>query len=122
MKIGNQLGHQGDTQWYTVNDGVPSNAKKVQKQFIAASERTGNVHALSGNYDMYEVENGHIIECHDTCVLNHTANEALNGNWDKAVELPVRDHRSSEIQKGVYFVGIQQRFDPLAGHKKRVID
>ncbi len=48
-----QTGHQGDTQWYLI-DKLPSGAKKTSKQFIAASEQTGNVHALSGNYDMYE--------------------------------------------------------------------
>lgn len=121
MNFKSQLGHQGDTQWFGV-DKIPTDAKKVDKQFIAASERTGNVHALSGNYDMYEIAGGHIMECHDTCVLNHTSNESLKGNWDKAVELQQRDHRSSTIEKGIYFVGIQQRFDPLAGHKKRVID
>lgn len=121
MKVLKQIGHQGDTQWFAV-DSVPSNAIKVEKQFIAASERTGNVHALVGKYDMYEVAGGHVIECHENCVLNHTGKDLLDGNWDSAIELPVRDHRSSVIGKGVYFVGIQQRFDPLAGAKKRMID
>ena len=121
MKIVNQVGHQGDTQWFKV-DCVPADAKKIEKQFIAASERSGNVHALSGNYTMYEVPNGHILECHDDCVLNHTGKADLEGNWNKPVELTPRDHRSSVVTKGVYFVGIQQRFDPLAGHKKRTLD
>lgn len=121
MKVLTQLGHQGDTQWFSV-DSIPADAKKVEKQFIAASERTGNVHALTGSYEMYEIEGGHVIECLGECVLNHTSKDSLAGNWDRAVELPVRDHRSSVIPKGIYFVGIQQRFDPLAGLKKRVID
>jgi hypothetical protein len=121
MNILRQVGHQGDTQWYAV-DGVPSNAKKIQKQFIAASERTGNVHALSGKYDMYEVDNGHVIECYEDCVLNHTGKDLLEGNWDTAIELPKRDHRSSVIPKGTYFVGIQQKFDPLSGHRQRMTD
>lgn len=121
MKILESVGHQGDTQWFKAS-AIPSDAKKVEKQFIAASERSGNVHALTGSYDMYEVDGGHVIECYGTCVLNHTGKESLEGNWDKSVELPVRDHRSSEITKGIYFVGIQQRFDPLSASKKRVID
>ena len=36
--------------------------------------------------------------------------------------LPKKDHRHTVVPKGVYFVGIQQRFDPLENLKKRVID
>jgi hypothetical protein len=122
MKILQQTGHQGDTQWYLV-DSIPSNAKKIEKQFLAASEKSGNVHALSGNYDLYEVEDGFVIEAHEDCMLNHTAKELLNENtWSKPVELAPRDHRSSVIKKGVYYVGIQRRFNPLSKMMERVKD
>lgn len=122
MEILKQVGHQGDTQWFTV-DGIPSTAKKLNKQFIAASEKSGNVHALCGNYDMYEYEDGFVIDVKEDCVLNHTANELLNEKtWTKPVELPERDHRSSVIKKGVYYVGIQRRFDPLAKQMEKVRD
>ena len=64
-------GHQGDTQWFEITE-IPANAVKTEKKFIARSERSGSVHALSGNYDMYDMPDGGVcIETHEECVLNH---------------------------------------------------
>lgn len=122
MKIKKQVLHQGDCQFYLIDD-VPTSAKKVEKQFIAASERSGSFHALFGNYDQYEVEEGFVIDAKEDCILNHSLQSNLNGiSMDDVRELPKKDHRHSVVKKGIYYVGIQQRFDPLAGIKKRVID
>lgn len=119
-----QFGHQGDTQWFKV-DSLPKEAKKVEKQFIAASERSGSFHALFGNYDMYEVDGGFAIDVHEDCVLNHSLEKELTKNGISLSEpgvLPKKDHRHSVIPKGKYIVGIQNRFDPMEAIKKRVID
>lgn len=126
MKL-KQLGHQGDTQWFKLESGIPKSAKKVDKRFIAESERTGSRHALLGNYEMYEVEgvDGFVIDVKDECVLNHCLKselDAINNNLDDAKILPKKDHRHSVIAPGQYVVGIQNRFDPLENTKKRVID
>lgn len=122
MIITKQLGHQGDTQWFSI-DCVPTNAKKVEKQFIAASERSGSFHALFGDYDQYEVDGGFVLDVKQDCVLNHSLKQHLNGiSMDDVKVLPKKDHRHSAISKGLYFVGIQQRFDPLSAMKQRVID
>ena len=122
MEIKQQIGHQGDTQWFSV-DSIPLNAKKIEKQFIAASERSGSFHALFGDYDMYENENGFIVDVKEDCVLNHSLKEHLIGkSLNDLVELPKKDHRHSIVKKGKYFVGIQQKFDPMSAMKKRVID
>lgn len=122
MNVIEQIGHQGDTQWFTV-DGIPSNAKKITKQFIAASEKSGHVHALSGNYDMYECEDGFIVDVKEDSVLNHTANNLLNeSNWKTPVTLPMKDHKPAIIKKGTYFVGIQRRFNPLKSFMEKVKD
>lgn len=122
MKIKEQVEHQGDTQWFSV-DAVPSNAKKVEKQFIAASERSGSFHALFGKYDMYEVDNGFVMDVKEDCILNHSLQQHLAGkSMNDLVELPKKDHRHSIVKKGLYYVGIQQRFDPMTAMKKKVID
>ena len=112
MKFTNENRHQGDTAWFGI-EKIPTNAKLVKKQFIAASERSGSFHALFGNYDQ------------EDCILNHSLESELS-KWgislSEAKVLPKKDHRHTIIPKGVHFVGIQQRFDPLAGMKKRVID
>lgn len=120
---GNAL-HQGDTQWFEIST-IPLNAKKVEKQFVAASERSGSFHALFGEYDMYEVEEGFVIDAKEECIINHSLEKDLKGSGVSLSEkrvLPKKDHRHSVLPKGIHFVGIQQRFDPLSAVKKRVID
>ena len=124
IKFTGKCQHQGDTQWFEITN-IPKNAKKVSKQFIAASEKSGSFHALFGNYDMYEVEDGFIIDAKEECIVNHSLKHILEGtgiSLSEAKVLEKKDHRHSILPKGIHFVGIQQRFDPLAGIKKRVID
>ena len=119
-----QFAHQGDVQIFSICE-IPNDAKKVEKQFIAASERSGSFHALFGNYDMYELENGFVVDCKDECVLNHSLGSILKQNGislsDKKV-LEKKDHRHTILPAGKYIFGIQNRFDPMEAIKKRVID
>lgn len=122
MKIIKQVAHQGDVQLFTI-DAIPSNAVKMNKQFIAESERSGSLHGLFGNYDQYEVEGGFVLDVKEECILNHSLKEHLKDiTMDQVKVLPKKDHRHTIIAPGIYFIGIQQRFDPLAGMKKKVID
>ena len=113
---------QGDVQIFEIKS-LPEGLKKVEQQFVAASERSGSFHALFGKYDMYEAENGFYIDVQEACVLNHSLQSELNGiSLDQVKVLPKKDHNANLLQKGIYFVGIQNKFDPLSGVKKRVID
>lgn len=119
-----QFAHQGDTQWFVI-DEIPQNAKKVTKQFIASSERSGSFHALFGDYDMYEVKNGFVIDAKEECILNHSLEEILRQNdisLDQTKVLAKKDHRHTVIPKGKYIVGIQNRFDPMDIKLKRILD
>lgn len=122
MKFTNNNFHQGDTQWFSL-ESLPNNLNKVEKQFIAASERSGSFHALFGNYEMYKHESGFVLDVKEECVLNHSLKQYLDmEGMDTKVVLPKKDHRHTIVPSGIYFVGIQQRFDPLENIKKRVID
>ncbi len=124
MKFTGKNLHQGDCQFFEINS-IPQNAKKIEKQFIAASEKSGSLHALFGNYDMYELEDGFVIDAKEDCIINHSLKEVLNGTGvtlNEAKILPKKDHRHSILEKGIHFVGIQQRFDPLSATKKKVQD
>lgn len=114
--------HQGDCQFAQI-ESLPSGLKRINKQFIAASERSGSFHALFGNYEQYETDDGFVLDVKEDCILNHSLQELLKDvSMDNAKVLPKKDHRHTVIEKGVYFVGIQTRFDPMEGIKKRVID
>jgi hypothetical protein len=121
MKVLQQFGMQGDTQWYAI-DSIPREATKLDKQFIAKSEQSGSVHALFGNYDMYEIDGGFVMDCKEDCVLNHTLVSLIDEKLDVPKILPKKDHRHSIIGKGLYVVGIQNRFDPLLNLKQKVKD
>lgn len=124
MKFTRKALHQGDTQWFEI-DSIPKNSKKIEKQFIAASERSGSFHALFGNYDMYEFEDGFVIDAKEECVINHSLKEVLENtgvSLNEAKVLEKKDHRHSVLPKGIYFVGIQQKFNPLQGLKEKVRD
>ncbi len=124
MKFKNNNFHQGDCQFFEIEE-LPTNAKKIEKRFIAASERSGSFHALFGNYDMYEVDNGNVIDCKEECILNHSLKSLLEGtgvSLDEAKIIEKKDHRHTVISKGIYFVGIQNRFDPLSARKEKVKD
>ncbi len=124
MKVTKQVAHQGDTQFFAI-DALPKSAKKVEKQYIAASERSGSFHALFGDYDMYEVEDGFVIDAKEECILNHSLEQELKGTgvtMNEAKVLAKKDHRHTVLPKGLYVVGIQNRFDPMENIKKRVID
>ena len=119
MEILEQVGHQGDTQWFLI-DGIPQGAKKIAKAFVAASEQSGSVHVLCGDYDMYEAEGKSILHVKSPCVLNHTFRTNLADNAiDRPVELPTKDRRSSVIPAGIYFAGIQRRYDPFSKMMRR---
>lgn len=122
MKILKQIGHQGDVQFYSI-DKLPENAVKVNKQFIAASERTGHVHALSGNYDMYQYGENFVIDVKEDSFLNHTQISELNEEtWAVPKVLPEQDHKPSTIKRGKYFVGVQRRFNPQEKFMEKVKD
>ena len=125
MNFTGKILHQGDVEFFEIKE-LPKGLKKIDKQFIAASEKSGSFHALFGNYDMYEVDdNSFIVDCKEECILNHSLKEILenaNVSLNEAKVLTKKDHRHSIIPKGIHFIGIQQRFDPLEGFKTKVRD
>jgi hypothetical protein len=116
---------QGDVQFFGI-ESIPKEAVKIEKQFLAASERSGSFHALFGEYDLYELPGqGFVIDAKENCILNHSLQSLLNGTGVSLNTLQIvekKDHRHSVIPKGISFVGIQQRFDPLLGLKQDVKD
>lgn len=102
--------HQGDVQIFSM-DALPKDAKEIAKTFIAKSEKSGHAHAMCGDYKLFEVPGGHIVQVgSDGCTLNHTGYQNLTPEyWDKNKVLPVADHKPTCLKEGVYFIGIQKR-------------
>jgi hypothetical protein len=115
---------QGDVQLHSI-DAVPSNAKKVAKTFFAKSEKSGHAHALCGDYELFETEEGSrfIVVGTDGATLNHTGYQNLTPEyWDKNKVLPVADHKPTLLPPGTYHVGIQRRVNPFKAVWEKVQD
>jgi hypothetical protein len=124
MKITNNFrGHQGDVQIFSIDD-IPSNAIKVEKTFFAASEQSGHVHALTGDYELLTIPEGHVIKVgKEGAILNHTQLKNLTKDyWDKNEVTEIADHKPTHLKEGSYYIGIQQKFDPFAKVWKKVVD
>ena len=118
---------QGDTQWFRIKS-IPKYAKLLhEKRPIEASERSGSFHALFGNYEMYEdtETKDFYIDAKEDCILNHSLQSdlaSLNNDFSIKMIVKKKDHRASIIPKGIYYVGQQNRFDPLDAIKKKQKD
>lgn len=127
MHYNGQMYHQGDVQIFGV-DSLPANARPIAKRFFAKSEKSGHVHALCGNYELYEdpeVEGAFYVRVFgEGAVLNHTleANTHEPTFFDSRVIAEIADHRPTFFKPGVYKVGIQRRFNPFENNWQRVID
>lgn len=112
LKFNGKNAHQGDVQIFGVAE-LPCNVKKIAKTFFAKSEKSGHAHALCGDYELYEIDGaeGHFIKVgSDGATLNHTGYHNLTIEyWDKNKILPIADHKPTQLEQGVYFVGIQNR-------------
>lgn len=100
------------------------NKRTRRKKFFAKSEKTLHCHAMCGDYDLYEVEDGFVIDVGDEgCILHHTQISNLNDEyWDKKQKTPIADHKPSTFNKGIYYVGIQKRKKHFSKTWERVID
>lgn len=115
--------HQGDVQIFSIKS-VPNTAKKIAKTFFAKSEKSGHAHALCGDYELFEMAEGHVIKVgSDGATLNHTGYQNLTAEyWDKNQIMPVADHKPTTIPAGTYFIGIQRRKKPFSKVWERVQD
>lgn len=124
MKVnGNFQAHQGDVQIFSI-DSISDKAKKIEKTFFAKSEKSGHCHALCGDYTLFEIEGGHLIQVGtDGATLNHTGYKNLTPEyWDKNQVLPLADHKPTSLTEGIYFVGIQKRKKHFSSVWEDVLD
>jgi len=117
-------GMQGDVQFKMINE-LPENVKKTNNTPLAYGEITGHIHVLTGDVEMFEIEEKRYARIGERQArLQHI----LEGNLKNAScmtevkELPVADHKSILLPPGIYEFGIQKQYDPFEKIFKRVID
>jgi len=105
--------HHGDVQLFSIKE-LPKGCNKIEKKFIAASERTGHVHVLCGDYEMFEQQgvDGFFIKVGtDGCTLNHSKYQELTPEiMSTNIATKIADHKPNFYKSGsIMYVGIQKR-------------
>jgi len=103
----------GDVQCYELNE-LPEGCVKTTPQFIAKSEKSGHVHVLCGEYEMFTkkgVEGFFVKVGSDGCTLNHTGlNELTPEVMSKNVVTRIADHKPNFYKPNtILYIGIQKR-------------
>lgn len=105
--------HHGDVQLFGIKE-LPFGCKKIDKKFIAASERSGHAHVLCGDYEMFEkegIDGMFVVVGTDGCTLNHTAMQTLTPEVMSKNEITrIADHKPNFYKAGqILYIGIQKR-------------
>jgi hypothetical protein len=113
IKFTGENSHHGDVQLFGIKE-LPNGVKKIDKKFIAASEKSGHVHVLCGDYEMYEkegVDGIFVVVGSDGCTLNHTGIQQLTTEIMSQNNITkIADHKPNFYKAGTtMFIGIQKR-------------
>lgn len=112
-KMKKQYQH-GDISLHIV-DKIPEKAKKQQhnEEFILAyGEISGHIHRLKGNFEVYKDDNGYYIKNLQPIELEH-----YDVNKKTKAE-----HNTLTIEKGIWFVRYEERYNPFKKELEKVID
>lgn len=104
---------------------VPSGAKKLDKKVpFAYGEKSGHVHVLTGDYDVFEIDGKFVTVVNgDGARLQHIHESSLTPMaWHKKDEISQADHGSIVIEQGIYEFYIQNEYNPFSKHFEKVID
>lgn len=115
--------HNGDVQ--AITSPIPKNAKKISNKPIALGEKSGHMHIVTGDVELFEDENGDVFAAvgSDGATLQHIHESVFNGNYSTKTIFPKADHKHIPLKPNTtYRMGIHKRYNPLAKHWESVKD
>ena len=124
-KIKKEFGHTGDVQ--IVETTLPQNAKLISKKPVAFGEKSGHLHVITGDYEMFEYEQ--TKDVYGKVVVNGAFSQHVHetvwkdANYDTIEELQKADHKHGRLLPNkVYHVGIHKAYNPYKKIFEKVID
>lgn len=125
MKTKKDFIHTGDVQ--AVESKIPANAKKVERCPVAYGEKSGHLHVITGDYEMFDDGTFKYIKVGAKGAASQHVHQTI---WDKNIAgydtlelLEKADHKPARLLPNkVYKVGVHQAYDPYAKIKQKVID
>ena len=116
--------HTGDVQ--AVETSLPVNAKSISKKPVAYGEKSGHLHVITGDYEMFEDENKEVfVKIGKGGAWSQHVHESIwkNSGFDTVEQLQKADHKPARLLPNkVYKIGIHQAYDPYQKIKQKVID
>lgn len=117
--------HTGDVQ--IIESSLPANAKKIDRCPVAFGEKSGHLHVITGDYEMFEDEKtkDKYIKVGSGAAWSQHIHETIwkKANYDTMEQLQKADHKPARLLPGkTYRVGVHQSYDPYLKIKNKVID
>lgn len=117
--------HTGDVQ--AIETVLPKTAKTIEKKPVAYGEKSGHLHVITGDYEMFEDEKTKdvYVTVGKGGAWSQHVHETIwkTANYDTMEQLQKADHKPARLLPNkTYRIGIHQAYDPYQKIKQKVID
>lgn len=125
MKNKKDFIHTGDVQ--AIETSMPEKVKVISKRPVAFGEKSGHLHVITGDYDMFEDEQTKdvYVKVGSKGAFSQHVHETIwkNANYDTMEQLQKADHKPSRLLPNkVYRIGIHKAYNPYKKIFEKVID
>jgi hypothetical protein len=114
----------GDVQ--AIETNLPKGVKVIEKKPVAYGEKSGHLHVITGDYEMFEDEKQNVyVKVGGKGAWSQHVHESIwkNAGFDTMEELQKADHKPARLLPNkVYRIGIHQAYDPYQKIKQKVLD
>lgn len=124
MKKTTQSGHGGDVQFKAILS-LPANAKPIKNVPLAYGEKSGHIHVITGDVELFEVEGSYFAKIGEkgACLQHVHESNFKNEDYISTKEIQKADHNSIVIEPNqIIEFGIHKKYDPFQKVWEKVID
>lgn len=115
--------HGGDVQ--AISSTLPSTAKKVPNKPVAYGEKSGHLHVITGDVELFEDANGNMYACvgGEGATLQHTHESIFDNNFSSQRVYQKADHKPVKLNSNTtYRISIHKKYNPLKQFWENVKD
>jgi hypothetical protein len=117
-----QQGHAGDVQFKQIAS-LPKSAKQIANTPIAYGEKSGHVHVVTGDVELFELDGKMFAAVgKDGAVLQHLHESVFKNRYEAKEPLQKADHNPIKLGEGTYEFGIHKKYNPFSKVFERVLD
>lgn len=115
--------HNGDVQ--AIETNLPKGARPVAQKPLAYGEKSGHIHVVTGDVQLFEVADGTLFAAvgNDGATMQHVHQSLFRGDYTTKESLSKADHNPTPLAPNkVYKIGIHKKYNPFQKTWERVID